>query len=483
MCRRRPISPSSIGRRLLCGATIALAVCAVASAQTLVREYRVLFLTSGDARPVVEQFAAALSPELTRILSSGSSGWPDWVRRRDADIRARLKRGDVDSMINLLLFGSSFSSQPRLTAHRIEQIVAKGEPSAGAELDAITARRLDDFLNAARNPGSSERFAYVRSVLASAGYALDSSSSVQRARAFLVGELSRVLKEIDTNARAIDEARRTRIAGAEFAERSRLYRSRGLSSDTSLPPNFAIEESLKAIQQQGRLSRKIRRVAVIGPGLDFTDKQEGYDFYPEQTIQPFAVIDSLLRLGLAERGDLWITALDLNPRVQAHVSSLRARSLGKDKYVLQLPIAADEGWNAGFLQYWQRFGDRIGAPVDALRPPKEIEPVKTRAVAVRPAIVETISGSDLNIVLQRLELPADERFDLIVATNIFVYYDDFEKALAMVNVDRMLRAGGLLLSNNALVELPSPALRWVGDTTVRYADRPDSGDTIVWYQK
>ena len=42
----------------------------------------------------------------------------------------------------------------------------------------------------------------------------------------------------------------------------------------------------------------VRRVALIGPGLDFTDKAEGYDFYPPQTIQPFALLDSLVRLGL-----------------------------------------------------------------------------------------------------------------------------------------------------------------------------------------
>jgi len=29
----------------------------------------------------------------------------------------------------------------------------------------------------------------------------------------------------------------------------------------------------------------VRRVGIIGPGLDFTDKQEGYDFYPAQTVQ------------------------------------------------------------------------------------------------------------------------------------------------------------------------------------------------------
>ena len=39
----------------------------------------------------------------------------------------------------------------------------------------------------------------------------------------------------------------------------------------------------------------ITRVAVIGPGLDFADKGYGYDFYPVQTLQPFAIYDSLIR--------------------------------------------------------------------------------------------------------------------------------------------------------------------------------------------
>jgi hypothetical protein len=28
----------------------------------------------------------------------------------------------------------------------------------------------------------------------------------------------------------------------------------------------------------------IHRVAIVGPGLDFTDKSDGFDFYPIQTI-------------------------------------------------------------------------------------------------------------------------------------------------------------------------------------------------------
>ena len=75
---------------------------------------------------------------------------------------------------------------------------------------------------------------------------------------------------------------------------STLLRNRGLSSDTSIFAAFAIDAALKDIAAMGTIrAGSVRRIAVIGPGLDFTDKQEGYDFYPLQTIQPFAVVDSL----------------------------------------------------------------------------------------------------------------------------------------------------------------------------------------------
>jgi len=86
-------------------------------------------------------------------------------------------------------------------------------------------------------------------------------------------------------------------------------------------------------------------------------------------------------------------------------------------------------------------------------------------------------------VLQRLDLPAGEQLDLIIATNTLVYYDVFEQSLALANIERMLRPGGFLLSNNALLELPSSEMRSVGYQTVVYSDRPDDGDHIVWYQR
>ena len=90
---------------------------------------------------------------------------------------------------------------------------------------------------------------------------------------------------------------------------------------------------------------------------------------------------------------------------------------------------------------------------------------------------------DLNIVLQRLESPPTERFDLIIATNILVYYDVFEQSLALTNMEAMLRPGGFLLSNNALLELPSSRMHSAGYLTVVYSARPNDGDHIVWYQR
>src|SRR5262245_17830894 len=103
-----------------------------------------------------------------------------------------------------------------------------------------------------------------------------------------------------------------------------IFRERGLSSDTTLAIDFGIERALQALGSDGVMRPgAIRRVAIVGPGLDFVDKQNGYDFYPQQTIQPFALIDSLLRVGLASLDALEVVAFDLSPRVIQHLAVAR----------------------------------------------------------------------------------------------------------------------------------------------------------------
>jgi len=227
----------------------------------------------------------------------------------------------------------------------------------------------------------------------------------------------------------------------------------------------------------------IRRVAIIGPGLDFTDKQEGYDFYPQQSIQPFAIVDSLLRLGLAQPRDLRIITFDLSPRVNDHLARAKASAQHGRGYTLQLPRDVHADWKTEAISYWSRFGDRVGISVPPVTVPVTAGDLQTRAVRIRPEIVSRLTPVDLNIVLQRAVLPATERFDLIIATNILVYYDVFEQTLAMANVASMLRPGGFLLSNNALVEFPFIDLHSIGYVTVVYSSRPNDGDHIVWYRR
>ena len=103
-----------------------------------------------------------------------------------------------------------------------------------------------------------------------------------------------------------------------------------------------------------------------------------------------------------------------------------------------------------------------------------------RTISIPPRVVLQIQPEDVDIVVQRL---GDRRFDLIIATNVFIYYELLDQALASANVEAMLKPGGFLLSNNALLELPESRLRSVGYLTVQYSDRQDDGDHIVWYRR
>jgi hypothetical protein len=52
-----------------------------------------------------------------------------------------------------------------------------------------------------------------------------------------------------------------------------------------------------------------------------------------------------------------------------------------------------------------------------------------------------------------------------------------------MSVASMLKPGGILLSNNALVEVPVGGLRSIGYSRVLYSNREEDGDLIIWYQK
>jgi hypothetical protein len=266
---------------------------------------------------------------------------------------------------------------------------------------------------------------------------------------------------------------------------STSYRARGLSSDTSLLVDYGVDRALEAAARTRPMAGTVRRVAIVGPGLDFTDKVGGYDFYPQQTIQPFAVIDSLIRHGLSDPSNLQVTAFDLSPRVIQHLDTARARAAMGTPYGLVLP-RDNRTWTPGLVLYRQRLGDRIGEQATAVTPPATAGRVQVRSVRVRPAVVLATGARDLNIVLHREERPAAEKFDLLIATNILVYYDTFEQSLALANITSMLKPGGLFLTNTRVVLLPGSSLRSAGYTDSVYTTGPrgdETGDRVWWYER
>jgi SAM-dependent methyltransferase len=438
---------------------------------------------TGSAREIAPEEVAAIvkrfggdAPEALGglLVRARDVAWPAWVSDQRARTRERLAAADMDSLVNFWLFGTSFTTLPPA---RSADVSASG---AGLSVAAVLERRLDDLLEYLSSESRDPRAVFAREVLQARNLDPGSVSHRERARALLLDARRRVLAENRAMERTLAGARARGGAAAEARAHATIFEDRGLSSDTSILPAFAIDRALDALGRSGALQPGgVGRVAILGPGLDIINKSAGYDFYPPQAIQPFAVIDSLLRLGLSSADVLQVTTFDVNERVTAHLQQAVTGARSGGAYRVHLPLSSSELWTADLLRYWEGWGADVGTPIIGAVPPLQAR-ARVRAVSVRPSAVATVRPVDLDIVLERLELPPAERFDLVVATNVLVYYDAFEQALALENVSAMLRPGGSLLSNNPLA--PGNSMeREVGELEVVYSDR--QFDRMFWYRQ
>jgi SAM-dependent methyltransferase len=443
------------------------------------------FVRYSDVRPILTELSGALPRSLGTLAPAElERAWPDWIARHDADIRSRLERGDEDTVVNWMLFGTSFTSRPRAVLGAVESGATGDRDLVVRRTIELISGRLDDLVRALADPGTDERRLFARAFLQRKGIRVDSAAGRDAAREYLRAAILRVAGEQDQIDRELD-ATAGGDALAEFARRSHLFRTRGLSLDTSLVANYSVERALAAMKAGGVIApRSVGRVAFVGPGLDFADKDVGFDFYPPQTVQPFAVLDALERLGLApSRGDPDIVLLDISPRVIDHVRRARAQAGANAGYTLNLPLSRRTPWVPEVRTYWRNFGGRIGAPAPATAPDAVAELAEVRAVRARPSAVRRMSALDFDIVTDRLD---GDAFDLVIATNVFLYYDALDQGLAMSNVEAMLKPGAFLLANIATPGLASVPLRPVDTTTTRYTDPRDGSESVVdfmvWFQ-
>jgi hypothetical protein len=419
------------------------------------------FLTFDEASEIVTAFATSGAP--TGDLPSAVS-WPQWIKACDRDIRNRVDRGFEDSISNLILYGTTFTALPRI--------------ASGEEPLAVRAR-VRDFITALARKPTNERLRFAANFLASHGV---SGPAMQ---ALLEANLSRFLAEQRVYQDTLASAAKGDDPGQLLFARSTLYQERGLSVDTSLLPNFAIEDTLRALLRRGALAPgAIRRVAIIGPGLDFADKRGGYDYYPLQTIQPFAVLEAVARLGLGQADHVQLSAFDLNSAVLAHIHEAARRAEAGEAYTIQLPRDRQAALNPDALAYWQHFGDVIGVTLPPIAAPPSLKPdILSRAVAVQPRYAARLDAFDLDIVAQTLDVEPGAGFDLVVATNILVYYDLFHQALAKAAIAHLMNPGGVLLVNHALPSQPASLLEYLGRRSVSYSPTGAYGDDMVVYRR
>src|SRR5690348_8143786 len=216
---------------------------------------RVTTLSYEQASPILDALKAEAPSELRYAAAERlPAAWRDWAARRDADIRSRLKRGDEDSVVNFLLFGTSYTRHPRLTLGDIARINQKNDQQEAAKAFDLIRARADDLVQAALAASTNERVLFVRRMFEEKGYDLKRPAAAQQMTLDLLTGLSRVLEEQTSYARLLEAARMQGDASQEFVVRSQLYKDRGLSSDTSLPPNFAIERSLMALKAKGTIA-------------------------------------------------------------------------------------------------------------------------------------------------------------------------------------------------------------------------------------
>ena len=292
---------------------------------------------------------------------------------------------------------------------------------------------------------------------------------------------------LDNLARLRDEFLKYR-AQTKDEKRFQLFQDRGISLDTNLWPDYALDVQLRSMTEKGLLKPgSVRRIAIVGPGLDFANKEAGSDFYPPQTIQPFAVLDSLFRLGVADPAKVELYTVDISQEVNVHVDRARRNAARGLPYVVQLPWNTErpmsDDYRASFIAYWSKLGDRIGEPVPPISVPSAAAGIKTRAVKIRPGIVQRIASLDMNVVYQRLAVSPDQAFDMVVGTNIFLYYGEFEQSLARANVAAMLKPGGYLLSNDKLPDTVPSGLSDVLETPITSSVQPLVRDVMFCYKR
>jgi hypothetical protein len=388
---------------------------------------------------------ARTAPLHSRLEASGltEAGFDAYVERTHDENVRRVREGDLDHLIFFLLQSRRLSASPAIEPALSAKALVEGMDELtrkafledglahGARAPTDVTGRIGALLRALEKPGSDVRLMYFRSLVETAF--LDRSQRQDG----LTREYFRAMRFVYEKEFVAQRAATPASAVAE------LYRTRGLSTDTAVEAGYVVNLGLRIIKGLSA-ERRIRRVLIVGPGLDLAPRT-GLRDTPPESYQPWAVIDALLATGLAGAGELEVTAADINPRVVDHLR--RARSV-PPRLQLATDIVEKDGltFSREYREYFADLGTWLSSPPAGVRAEEDDEGRLRKSVPVSAALARVLRAEPLDIVTERLTAAP---FDLVIATNILPYFDDRQLALAASNISAMLVPGGVFLHNEA----------------------------------
>jgi hypothetical protein len=364
----------------------------------------------------------------------------------------RVREGDLDHLVFYLLQSTRYTSlppiEPAISAKGLVDSLAADEREVFLREARAVPSRIPDavrsrtaaLVRAVESPGDDPRLVYFREL-------------VQAAFAPRRDRQEALLREYLRTMRFVYEKEFVAQKSPRPAEEvSRLYRTRGLSTDTAVEAGYLVYLGL-GVAKSLEPARRFRRVLIVGPGLDLAPRTALREDSPPESYQPWAVIDALLAVGLSTADDLEVVAADINPRVVNHLrrAKSKAPTLTLASEVRDSPTVK---LSEEFREYFGSLGRGIGTTGTLQRTPRAGELLQ-KTVQVTPAIARILSAESLDIVTERLQ---GSPFDLVIATNILPYFDDLELMLSMSNVAAMLGPGGVFMHNE-----PRPLLGEITD--------------------
>ncbi len=402
--------------------------------------------------------SAFSTTDLPRLIQLGlarrgvdEAGFPAYLRRIDEETARRLEEGTRDELVYYALQSRRFTRlapiEPALSARAFvdglqpaqrERLLSSGWYVPPVPLPAAERARLDALLEETRSASADPWLS------AFAPLARDGKTT---ADAFLA-DYVRVARFLYRK-----EFVATADAAAERASVAVLYQARPHSSDTRADTGFSVYTGLAALRGL-EPGLRVRRVLIVGPGLDTAPRTDLVDAVAPQSYQPFAVADALIGLTLATIPDLRVHSVDVSPRVVGWFDALPTGPL-TIHFLLAAPGRGGPQGAEDYVAYLASMGRAIGR--DAPTPPSlGSDPHYLRSVDIRPDVLRALAATRLDILTERLA--GEPPFDLAVMTNVLTYFDDEQLGLALTNVAAMLRPGGFLIHNESrrgLAELSS----------------------------